>query len=194
LEGVAKRRAKLGHQSFLRAQTEQNLAAVGREVSRAYVADTGYWSINNMKPDTSAEVLIPPMPVTNGMTDDDSRTTHRDDMLSRVESGALSVREATKEVGISESRTRQLLADRANGRGGRALRTQMLEQLASDEGRALYAKRTVTVEPVFGNIKANLRCRRFSCRGVAAVTSEWRLICTVHNLLKIRTRHLAAAG
>ena len=37
----------------------------------------------------------------------------------------------------------------------------------------------------------NLRFRRFSHRGLAAVTSEWRLICTIHNLLKLRRHQLA---
>ena len=38
----------------------------------------------------------------------------------------------------------------------------MLDRLASEDGRSHYAKRKMTVEPVFGNIKANLRFRRFS--------------------------------
>jgi hypothetical protein len=67
----------------------------------------------------------------------------------------------------------------------------MLARLDTDEARALYAKRKISVEPVFGNIKANLRCRRFSGRGMTAVTSEWRLICAVHNLMKLRTTRLA---
>ena len=69
----------------------------------------------------------------------------------------------------------------------------MLERLASDEGLQLYAKRWFTAEPVFGNIKANLRFRRFSRRGRQAVASEWRLICSVHNLLKLRTVRLVSA-
>jgi hypothetical protein len=68
----------------------------------------------------------------------------------------------------------------------------MLARLETDEGRSLYAKRKITTEPVFGNIKANLRHRRFSRRGLSAVESEWRLICSVHNLIKVRSRRLAA--
>ena len=55
------------------------------------------------------------------------------------------------------------------------------------------AKRKITVEPVFGNLKANLRFRRFSRRSLPAVTSEWRLICATHNLLKLRTHQMAIA-
>jgi hypothetical protein len=47
------------------------------------------------------------------------------------------------------------------------------------------------VEPVFGNIKANLRFRRFSRRSITAAHSEWRFVCAVHNLLKLRTARLA---
>jgi hypothetical protein len=64
----------------------------------------------------------------------------------------------------------------------------MLERLLSPEGRATYAKRKLTTEPVFGNIKANLRCRRSSGRGLQAVRREWRIICAVHNLMKLRAR------
>jgi Transposase DDE domain len=58
---------------------------------------------------------------------------------------------------------------------------------------ACYARRKTTIEPIFGNLKMNLRFRRFSRRGLTAVTSEWRLICAVHNLLKIRRHQLAIA-
>ena len=86
-----------------------------------------------------------------------------------------------------------LLADRQRGRGDPAvLRKAMLDRLETPEGRATYAKRKITTEPVFGNIKANLRCRRFSGRGLSAAQSEWRLICSVHNLLKIRRHRVAA--
>ena len=70
-------------------------------------------------------------------------------------------------------------------------RRQMRARLDTEEGRALYRRRRVTVEPVFGNIKANLGFRRFTRRGIDAVRSEWRLICSTHNLLKLRQHRLA---
>ncbi|MCA1735488.1 MAG: transposase, partial [Actinobacteria bacterium] len=63
----------------------------------------------------------------------------------------------------------------------------------SPDGAAAFAKRGITVEPVFGNLKANLGYRRFSRRGFSAVASEWRLISTAHNLLKLH-RHQPAMG
>ena len=70
----------------------------------------------------------------------------------------------------------------------------MQHRLASPTGAAAYAKRKITVEPVFGNLKANLRFRRFSRRGLTAAASEWRLVCTVHNLLKLHHQRTALAA
>jgi hypothetical protein len=59
-------------------------------------------------------------------------------------------------------------------------------KLAEPANTEIYKKRASTIEPVFGNIKGNLGYRRFTRRSMAAAQSEWRLICTAHNLLKIR--------
>jgi hypothetical protein len=65
-------------------------------------------------------------------------------------------------------------------------RKNMDAKLAEPANAELYKKRSQVIEPVFGNIKANLGYRRFSLRGMSAVNTEWRLICTAHNLLKLR--------
>jgi transposase len=62
---------------------------------------------------------------------------------------------------------------------------RMRETLASQEGKARYALRKSTVEPVFGQIKEARGIRRFRLRGMSKVTSEWKLICATHNLLKL---------
>jgi hypothetical protein len=69
----------------------------------------------------------------------------------------------------------------------------MEERLRTEAGATAYAKRKTTVEPVFGNLKANLGFRRFSRRGLEAARSEWRLICSVHNLLKLHRHQLRTA-
>ena len=61
----------------------------------------------------------------------------------------------------------------------------MRQVIASDTGRALYSKRKHMIEPVFGQIKHNRRISRFQRRGIQACRSEWRLIATTHNLLKL---------
>jgi Transposase DDE domain len=62
---------------------------------------------------------------------------------------------------------------------------RMRETLATPEGKARYALRQTTVEPVFGQIKETRGIRRFRLRGLLNVSSEWKLICATHNLLKL---------
>jgi len=65
------------------------------------------------------------------------------------------------------------------------LRAAMTARLASDDGRACYAKRKETIEPVFGQLKEQQGARRFLRRGLAACEAEWKLLCGTHNLLKL---------
>jgi hypothetical protein len=65
------------------------------------------------------------------------------------------------------------------------LRAAMNAKLASDAGKACYAKRKETVEPVFGQLKEQQEARRFLRRGLAACEAEWKLLCGTHNLLKL---------
>jgi transposase len=70
------------------------------------------------------------------------------------------------------------------------LRAAMTAKLQSDDGKARYAKRKETVEPVFGQVKDVRGARRFMRRGLRACTAEWKLLCGTHNLLKL-WRHQA---
>jgi hypothetical protein len=70
---------------------------------------------------------------------------------------------------------------------------RMRELLASEIGKTLYASRKATVEPVFGQIKEARGIRRFRLRGLPKVTSEWKLICATHNLLKLFRHRLSLA-
>jgi hypothetical protein len=63
--------------------------------------------------------------------------------------------------------------------------TQMTHRLQTKEGRALYAKRKCTVEPVFGIIKAIMGFRQFLLRGVESVRGEWNLVCMAWNLKRL---------
>ena len=64
------------------------------------------------------------------------------------------------------------------------IKEEVREVLQSEEGRRLYAKRKIEVEPVFGNIKQNKGFRRFKLRGINKVTTEFGLIAIAHNLAK----------
>ncbi len=72
-----------------------------------------------------------------------------------------------------------------------AARSQMREKLESERGRKLYAKRKITIEPVFGQIKYNRHIDGFMRRGRAAARSQWRLITAAHNLLKLHSHWIA---
>jgi transposase len=62
---------------------------------------------------------------------------------------------------------------------------RMAAKVRTPDGKALYARRKVIVEPVFGQIKEARGFRRFLLRGLAKIRGEWRLVCLTHNLLKL---------
>ena len=129
--------------------TAATLAAAGiSERPGALLADSGYWSIDNLTqiPD-APELLIPP---------------------------AKHGRQGKPRKDGKPS------ASRSDG-----LRAAMTAKLKSEDGKAPYAKRRETVEPVFGQIKEQQRARRFLRRGLRACQAEWKLLCGTHNLLKL---------
>lgn len=65
------------------------------------------------------------------------------------------------------------------------LAVEMRKLLSTAEGRALFAARRRTVEPVFGQIKEARGFRRFRLRSLAKAAAEWKLICATHNFLKL---------
>lgn len=68
---------------------------------------------------------------------------------------------------------------------GLSLRERMRRKLRTVKGKRCYAKRKAIVEPVIGQIKQARGFRQFLLRGVTKVQTEWSLICTTHNLLKL---------
>jgi transposase len=64
-------------------------------------------------------------------------------------------------------------------------KARMAAKVRTPEGRALYARRKVIVEPVFGQIKEARGFRRFLLRGLDNIRGEWCLVCLTHNLLKL---------
>jgi transposase len=76
-------------------------------------------------------------------------------------------------------------------------RDEMRVLLDSERGRAAYARRKATVEPVFGQVRSVRRIQQMSFRGLLKNRCEWMLICATHNLLKLwraaTTKQLALA-
>lgn len=58
----------------------------------------------------------------------------------------------------------------------------MAHRLKTPQGRALYALRKQTPEPVFGIVKSVLGFRQFSLRGLDKVRGEWSLVTMAWNL------------
>lgn len=67
---------------------------------------------------------------------------------------------------------------------------RMAHKLRTKAGRAAYALRKQTVEPVFGIIKSVLGFRQFSLRGLKQVTGEWSLVCLAWNLKRMAVLRL----
>jgi hypothetical protein len=68
----------------------------------------------------------------------------------------------------------------------------MRDRIDAPAGRAPYARRFNTVEPVFANLRANKRLDRFTLRGRVKVDTQWKLYCLVHNIEKLAKSGYAA--
>jgi transposase len=113
-------------------------------------------------------------------------------VVEKVTRGELSKRAAADQLDVSNTRIDAMLAHvRGDAVEPVIARRAMDAKLAEPTNAERYRWRQQSIEPVFGNVKANLGYRRFTRRGLNAVNSEWRLICTSHNLLKLRRATLA---
>ena len=61
----------------------------------------------------------------------------------------------------------------------------MAHRLETKAGKASYAQRKQTIEPVFGIIKSAMGFRQFSLRGKAKVSLEWTLVTLSYNLKRL---------
>ena len=62
---------------------------------------------------------------------------------------------------------------------------RMEHRVQPPAGKALYAKRKSTVEPVFGSLKPVMQCRHLLLRGLPAVHGEWNLVCIAYTLKRL---------
>jgi transposase len=67
----------------------------------------------------------------------------------------------------------------------------MKHKLTTESGRALYALRKQTVEPVFGIIKQVMGLRQFSMRGLDKVAGEWTLATLAWNVKRMNVLRMA---
>lgn len=73
------------------------------------------------------------------------------------------------------------------------VRQRMDRKMRTKRGRAIYRMRSMTVEPVFGQIKEGMGIDGFARRGIDACRGEWSLISACHNLLKLWRRKRSGA-
>jgi transposase len=162
---------------------KRNLRAAGekRRVRRV-VADAGYWSVENVNL-RGVESFIAP-----GRARQLKRIAgteqQRTELLDRVAAGEVDTLAASQQLGVTRARVNQLLR-RRRAEEPDPLTTTMIAKLDTPRGRQTYKKRAATIEPVFAQVKHNRRFRDLTRRGLTAVDSEWKLICTTHNLLKL---------
>jgi transposase len=62
---------------------------------------------------------------------------------------------------------------------------RMRRKIDTERGREMIGRRFATVEPVFGNLRANKKLNRFTLRGRTKVDAQWKLYCLVHNIEKL---------
>jgi hypothetical protein len=63
---------------------------------------------------------------------------------------------------------------------------RMAPRLPTPEGKALYAQRKSTVEPVCGLIKPVMGFRQLLVRGLQAVPGEWTWVCIAYHLRRLQ--------
>ncbi|MBV5326517.1 MAG: IS1182 family transposase [Chlorobium sp.] len=69
--------------------------------------------------------------------------------------------------------------------------TTMKHRLKTKAGKAVYALRKVTSEPVFGIIKAVMGFRGFMLRGKESASGEWNLACMAYNIKRLHSLKMA---
>lgn len=74
----------------------------------------------------------------------------------------------------------------------RRMKRKAVENLTSEKGIELRARRGIEVESVFGRIKNNWGFRRFMLRGLEKIKIEWGLLCIANNLTKLSTKMATA--
>ena len=70
-------------------------------------------------------------------------------------------------------------------REGANAKQRMQHRLRTQDGRAIYGQRKMTIEPRFGNIKSVQGFRQFSLRGHEKVSGEWHIVGAAYNLKRM---------
>ena len=123
--------------------------------------------------------------IVNGFVSEQFRGTVRDCVSCAMRAQCLRTPATTRVRNVAFIRERvQAKPETASAR--------MRVRIDTAEGRARYARRFATVEPVFANLRYNKRLTHFTLRGRAKVDAQWQLFCLVHNIEKLAHHGYAA--
>jgi hypothetical protein len=100
------------------------------------------------------------------------------------EAAAKAVEQRGFDPSMATGRQRHHVPEPEEAEAPTTAKARMAAKVRTPEGRALYARRKVIVEPVFGQSKEARGFRRFLLRGLDNIRGEWCLVCLTHNLLK----------
>ena len=131
----------------------------------ALLADTGYYSAGNVV--ACAEACVTPLIAVK-------REHHHVSLNERFAADPPALEAALEP---DESGSEQSAAETAVA--------QMQHALKTTAGRALYALRKSTVEPVIGVIKHVMGFRQFSVRGLDQVDAQWSLVALAYNVKRM---------
>ena len=159
-----------------------NVASSGKAITTV-LADAGYWSPDHVVAKLDPELLIA-TGKTKDITVDRSDPVALEAALVAVQQRSLTHRDAAAKLGMPKTSFTRFVAAYRNDPLRALARVKMAAKLAEPASRRRYRQRAITIEPVFGQIKAVRGIRRFRRRGLHACAAEWDLIATTHNLLK----------
>ena len=101
------------------------------------------------------------------------------------EAAAIAVEQGGCAPSMATGRQRQHAPEAEGPEPPVTAKDRMAATVQTPEGRAWYARRTVSVEPVLGQSKEVRGFRRFLLRGLQNIRGAWRLVCLTHNWLKM---------
>jgi hypothetical protein len=156
--------ARIGESASDSHELSANIEGIAQEVGKPTVvlADSGY------------------------ANEDEGRKVEGEDVELYVSTGAESAHQERQH----DFRPHREPAQRAREPKSQWLK-QMKAKLQTEEGKAVYALRKQTAEPVFGIIKHVMGFRQFLLRGREKVCGEWQLVTLAYNLKRLWNLKLA---
>jgi transposase len=154
---------------------------------RSFLSDAGYFSYQNVLTENEhgMTLIIPPSKERkiHEYTLDDGNVSRMEEICKMVSNG---IKVTIAELASIGTFVWQSFMNREKQATNQEICRRIMEaRVRSPTGRELYRKRKYMVEPVFGDIKHNMRFRRFSQKGMENYEGEFFLAAIVHNIKKI---------